>query len=124
LFIWTQIMHNMYTILFFILSITPFVLFFILKNIFNKKETFLQKHIEQLDFEKEVIKSDLKKHQDKNLLLEKELVKNNKHIIGLQSELDRSKTENEALRKLITELQKNKKTKNDDITIEYLVKNQ
>ncbi|WP_134201092.1 hypothetical protein [Algoriphagus marincola] len=114
----------MYTILFFILSITPFVLFFILKNIFNKKETFLQKHIEQLDFEKEVIKSDLKKHQDKNLLLEKELVKNNKHIIGLQSELDRSKTENEALRKLITELQKNKKTKNDDITIEYLVKNQ
>ncbi|TDK50615.1 hypothetical protein [Algoriphagus formosus] len=111
----------MYSILFFILYILLFVLFFILKNNFKRKEIFLQKNVEQLDFEKEVLEDKLKKSQDKNTLLEKELLKSNKKLVEMQAVLDRVNTENESLRKLISELQKSKGTKNDDITIEYLV---
>jgi septal ring factor EnvC (AmiA/AmiB activator) len=111
----------MYSILFFILYILLFVLFFILKNNFKRKEIFLQKNVEQLDFEKEVLEDKLKKSQEKNTLLEKELLKSNKKLVEMQAVLDRVNTENESLRKLISELQKSKGTKNDDITIEYLV---
>lgn len=111
----------MYTILFFILLLLPFVLFFTLKSIFKREQIFLKKSIEQLDFEKELLKKEVKKNLDKNASLEKEILKSNKSVVEMQENVERVNSENEALRKLLSELQKNNKSKNDDITIEYLV---
>lgn len=105
-----------------ILSILPFILFFVLKNYFDRKEIFLQKNIEQLDFEKKLLESELEKKNGQMLILEEELLKIKKTQLETQDNTERIISENEELRKLVNELQKEKKVKADDIIVEYILK--
>lgn len=105
-----------------ILSILPFILFFVLKNYFDRKEIFLQKNIEQLDFEKKLLESELEKKNGQMLILEEELLKIKKTQLETQGNTERIISENEELRKLVNELQKEKKVKADDIIVEYILK--
>ncbi|WP_297338277.1 hypothetical protein [Algoriphagus sp.] len=110
------------SLLLLILLILPFILFFVLKNYFDRKEIFLQKNVEQLNFEKKLLQTELEKKTEQILILEQELLKFKKEKLETQSQTERMNTENQALRKLVEELQKEKGTKNEDIIVEYILK--
>lgn len=109
-------------ILFFILLIIPFVVIFIMKKYYQKREIFLQHSVDQLVLEKTVLEKELVQKEDMVYQLEKELLEIRKTNLDLGEQLGRTEDENKALRNLVEALQKKQESKNEDIVVEYLFK--
>lgn len=112
----------MYPIMFFALSIILLAGFLILKKYYSKKDFFLLNSIEQLTMEKKVLANELKEKNEVLNLREKELAESHKSILDLTEKIERSEKENEALRNLMDALQKKQDSKNEDIVVEYFIK--
>lgn len=106
-----------------ILLILPFISYLFLKKNFKDREIFLHKTLEQLDFEKKQLEKELGKQTDLVKTLEGQLLKNRNSLLENQEKSEQIQAENQALRTLIEELRKQNETKEEDIIVEYFIKN-
>ncbi len=113
--------QEIYIILLLILEIIPFILLFVAYKNFEYKEVFFLKSLSQIEFEKVQLENEVSNKQDQVLHLEEELVKSRESILPILEKSDRLYAENQALRKVIEELQSQKNSKDDEIIVEYML---
>ncbi|PRY90722.1 hypothetical protein [Mongoliibacter ruber] len=112
----------MYTIFPFVLTIVIFIIFLVYYRNQKGKLFFLEENVKRLKMEKKVKEMEISDSLSMIDKLEEDLFESRKIQLDLMGKNNFLADENEALRKVVSELKKIKEEKSDDVIVEYIFK--